>query len=107
MALIGRTWEDETPEIIDRKIGRLLDDVKELETDKKAFYIANDGKRIGKPVVSVEFEKSWSVVEYKGKFYTLTCGQSSKGDALVAWCDVHEGESLYEEFKKKYGAAKW
>jgi len=28
MSLIGRTWEDETPEFLDKKINRLHNDIK-------------------------------------------------------------------------------
>ena len=106
MTLIGRTWEDDTPESLDNRIGRLLKGIAELEADKKAYHIANEGKTIGKRVVSPDYKISWSVVEYFNNFYTLTCSQSMKGDALVAWCDVHEGKSLYETFRKRYGESK-
>jgi hypothetical protein len=100
MSLIGRTWEDETPEFLDKKINRLHNNIKELEQDKFAFFIANDGKTVDKAVTSPDKRISWSTVEYKNKFYTLTCGDSIKPDRRVAWCDVHEGKSLYERMDR-------
>lgn len=104
---IGRTWENEPPEIIDKRINRLQKDIEELESDKKAYHIANDGEKIGKSVTSPDYNISWMLVKYNKKYYTLTCSQSKKNDALVAWCDVHEGEHLYGEFKERYGLSKW
>lgn len=102
MSIIGRTWEDETPEVLDRRVSRLNKHIRDLEQDKRAYFIANDGETVGKTVISPDKRISLSMVEYKDKFYTLTCSDSMKSDRRVAYCDVLEGKSYYETLRKKF-----